>query len=394
LVGSAGEYTLRFTDRAGTYESSDDVSVYLGGATDIADAASIHVSAHAASVPAPFVLPLAAAPAADRIAGPNDCASAVAASADEFQDAAAPLTSVARKVSFRLPVAAVPAYEGTPTAVVTAAGHYPEAICAASLAGAVNGPVLLTKPKEFYVGIVPELHRLGIRQVYVVGSKSTVPERQVNLLKALGFSVERISGADRYAISANVARKVATLSTVTSQTPVFVASGNRTQDGFIVAPAAYATHGILLLVNKTTPKNIASVAKSLGVNKAYAVGDKLALPKSALDGLTKAGVRVTRGSASTSSYSRAANFATVSAQRGWLSSTSVGLVCLDSLAESLASPAALGRAGAPLLFVSRTSLPTPTAALLKTRAKVIDLVRVYSRASTVRTTVLLTAGSH
>jgi len=396
LVGSAGDYTLRFTDRAGTFDTVDDVTLYLGGGTELATATTVRVSARDASVPSPFVLPVAPAPASDRVAASTDCASAIAASRADFPDVPTSFTASGLDgVSPWLVGAAVgDAASIAPTVVLTAAGHYPEALCAAGLAGSVRGPVLLTKTTEFQTGLIRELARLGAKRVYVVGSKGIVPERQLRLLCALGYSVERISGEGRFEIAASVARKIASVSTVTSRTPVFVASGYSEADGFIVAPAAYASRGVVLFVGKTsTPKVIASVAKSLGLRAAYAVGDTRTLPSSSLSGLTGAGVRVTRGSTSTSAYTRAASFARVASQRGWLSSDTAGLVCLSSLSQSLASPAALGHAGAPLLFVTKTSLTTQTADLLKSRSTVLDIVHVFSRASTVGTKVLLSAGS-
>lgn len=397
LVGSAGTYTLRFTDRAGSYDSGDDTTLYLGGAMSATDASTLEVSAHAASVPEPFTLPVAPLPAADRVAASSDTASAIAASKAVFPDGApAAEPSTLRNLAAGLvPSAASASEAGTATAVLTASGHYPEGLCAAGLAGAVHGPILLTGSSSFCTGLVAELKRLGTVKIYVVGGKTTVPERQLKLLRALGYSVERITGSDRYALSANVARKIASVSTVTSQTPVFVAGGYNTADGFIVAPAAYASHGIVLFTGKkTTPASIVSVVKSLRLRKAYAVGDKRVLPTSALAGLTKAGVRVTRGSTSTSAYTRAASFASVASQRGWLASDKAGLVCLDSLGQSLASTAALGRVRAPLLFVTKASLTSPTASLLKSRAALTDIVHMFSRASTVGTKVLLSAGSY
>lgn len=397
LVGSAGVYTVRFTDLAGTYDTSDDFSRFLGGADVLEDAATITVSPKLASVPAPFELAAAQAIAVDRIAAPTDLSSAIAASKSVFPTASASSLPSASK-SFGVASefgAADPVVEATPTVVVTGAGHFAEAACASGLAGVVDGPVLLTGPTELFRGMLPELARLGTRQIYVVGSSKIVPENQLVLLRALGYIVERVDGADRNGLAANVARKIAQLSVVTSATPVFVVRGDDAPDALIVAPAAYAAHGIVLFVDKkTTPKPTASVIKGLGLKTVYAVGDKKTLPSSAIAGLSKAGAKVTRGSYSSDPAARASNFASVALQRGWLSASRAGLACLTSLGQSLGSPAALGHVRAPLLFVTKTSLTKPTAGLLKARAKRTEIVHMFSRASSVGTKVLLSAGSH
>ena len=396
LVGSAGVYTVKFADCAGTLDPSDDSFLYLGGATTPDEAATMTVQAHAASVPAPFSLPVAPLPAAKRVSDSSDAASAIAASREAFPTADEPdaLRSL-RPAGYAASTNVADTSDAlAPTVVLTAIDRYPEALCAAGLAGAVRGPVLLTSRKALYPGVIAEMKRLGTKSVLVVGDRKAVPELHLRLLRALGFAVERISGTDRYGLSANVARKIAAVSEVTSATPVFVTGGYNTADGYMVAPAAYASHGILLLTGKTsTPKSVASVVKSLGLKIGYAVGDKKHLPSSSLSGLSKAGMAVTRGATSTSTYSRAASFATAAIARGWLSSEKVGVVCLSSLSQSLGAPAALGALRAPLVFVATNAVPSATSGLLATRSQVIDQTKVFSRQSTVKTRVFMSLGS-
>ena len=397
LVNSAGTYTIRYTDRAGTLQAADDYGLYLGGASTIASATTVRVSSRMATVPAPFRLTAVIDPAAERIAGTSDCGSAIASSKSGFDTAPVPtLPSSLRLSRGALPASLSAASAvGTPTVVITARGHYAEAICAQGLAGAVNGPVLLTNATSFHPNLLPELKRLGTRQIYVVGGTTTVSDRQLRLLRALGYSVERVTGTGAYQLSANVARKIAAVSTVTSATPVFVTTSGATADGMIVAPAAYAAHGIVLFTTKSsTPASIVSAVKSLGLKRAYAVGDKYTVTSSSISGLKKAGMTVSRGNASTSAYTRAASFASAASARHWLGTDAAGLVSLSSMGQSITCPGALGRMRAPLLFVSKTTLPAVTADLLKRRSATLKTVRLFSKTSTVSATVLLAAGSY
>ncbi|MDL5352751.1 peroxidase family protein [Microbacterium sp. zg-YB36] len=64
--------------------------------------------------------------------------------------------------------------DGAETAFVTTGLNFPDALAAGPAAGVAGGPLLLTQPTALAAGTVAELQRLGVQQVQIVGSPSSV----------------------------------------------------------------------------------------------------------------------------------------------------------------------------------------------------------------------------
>ncbi|TLM80124.1 MAG: cell wall-binding repeat-containing protein, partial [Actinobacteria bacterium] len=135
-----------------------------------------NLSAFGMSVPARNI-------AAERVGGATRIQTAIAASAASFDSAA--------------------------TVVIASAASYPDALCSNSLAGTVDGPVLLVGSGPLPPGTLAEIARLGATDAYVVGGVAAVsPETEASLAGAVPGTVERVAGRDRYETAAEVARKV------------------------------------------------------------------------------------------------------------------------------------------------------------------------------------------
>ncbi|ACV05620.1 cell wall-binding repeat-containing protein [Kytococcus sedentarius] len=67
-------------------------------------------------------------------------------------------------------------------------------------------PVLLTRPDRIPPQTTEALQSLGAKRVVLVGGETAISEKVADELAASGLSVERISGANRYETSANVAK--------------------------------------------------------------------------------------------------------------------------------------------------------------------------------------------
>lgn len=160
-----------------------------------------------------------AASAADRLWGADRYETAVAVSANAFTDGA--------------------------EIVFLASGlDYPDALSAAPVAAALNGPLLLTSPHALPSVVVAELTRLDPAQVIVVGGPSVVNTSVEAEVRALGFEVRRVFGADRYATS----RALITAFSPPSDT-LYVATGRNYPDALAAAAAAGAQGAPVLLVN-------------------------------------------------------------------------------------------------------------------------------------------------
>jgi len=160
------------------------------------------------------------APAAQRLAGADRFGTAVVVSQHAFPSA------------------------GVPVAYVASGLDFPDALSAASAAGAQHGPVLLTMPGAVPATVLTELQRLKPGKIVVVGGANAVADAAFNQLTSLGFPVTRIGGADRYETSRLVAA-----SAFPTATAAYVAAGNSFPDALSAAPVAAKQNRPLILVN-------------------------------------------------------------------------------------------------------------------------------------------------
>jgi len=163
---------------------------------------------------------------------------------------------------------------GAPAVVLATGADFPDALCAAPLASAHRGPILLVAPKaSLDAAVLAEINRLRPATVFIIGSVSAVPSGIEAQVKALswGPSVTRIAGSNRFATAALVAAAVkAKLGTVTK---VVVASGTTYPDALAVAPLAAAKGWPILLTTKTAlPPQTADAVVRLGATSTLVVG--------------------------------------------------------------------------------------------------------------------------
>lgn len=186
---------------------------------------------------------------ANRIAGDDRFATALAASRDGFAD-----SSVA-------------------TVVVASGLDYPDALCASGLAGVLDSPVLLVGKGAISNALRDELTRLGATDAFVIGGRSAVSAQTLTSLdSALSGSATRIAGADRYATARLVARKIIELRGTTPDR-AYLVSGANFPDALSVAPAAYAEAAPVLFARPTSlPASTASALALVGAPETLIAG--------------------------------------------------------------------------------------------------------------------------
>lgn len=173
-------------------------------------------------------------------------------------------------------------WPSTAPAVVLATGEdYPDALAAATLAGTVDGPLLLTPTASLHPGTASELQRLQPRTVYVVGRLHDAVEAAV---AGLGTQTERIRGENRYETAFAVAQRAAELGADTST--VLVASGRGFADALAATPLAAAfRHPILLSPGESGAARLSDQVSALGAARTWVVGGARALPEPAVASL-------------------------------------------------------------------------------------------------------------
>lgn len=96
---------------------------------------------------------------------------------------------------------------GVETAFVVSGSDYPDALTGAARAGALDVPVLLTRPTGLPVETRRALRRLQPEKIVVVGGQAAVSKDLERVLSgyATAGAVQRLSGPNRYATAARVA---------------------------------------------------------------------------------------------------------------------------------------------------------------------------------------------
>lgn len=256
-------------------------------------------------------------------------------------------------------------------AVIAYGEDFPDALTAAPLAKKYNAPILLTGKTALSAGVLAELQRLGVKNVFVVGGEGVVSKAVADALVAAGMSVERLAGADRYATALAVANKIGTSS------EVVVAYGENYPDALSISAIAAAKGMPILLTDKNAMSD--AVKAYIGTKKAYVVGGEGVVSATVFNGLTGA---VRLGGADR----YATNVAVMSHFAANLNFGKVFVATGENFADALAGSAYAAKVGAPIVL-AYTTLADGTKAFLNGKvaaeAQVIALggVAVVSEAA-------------
>ena len=163
--------------------------------------------------------------------------------------------------------------------VLTRSDDYSDALASAPLAAVLEAPLLLTRPEALHPSTAREIERLDARRVTIVGSETAVSRAVEQDLTALGLSVERVSGADRFDTAAQIARRVGV-----DNSTAYLAAGVGTQSSSgwadaasISAVAAHQRRPILLGRRDAIPASTAAALRDLDVSAATVVGGQQAV---------------------------------------------------------------------------------------------------------------------
>lgn len=153
------------------------------------------------------------------------------------------------------------------TTVVIASGEVTgraDAAVGGPLAQALGAPLLLTKSGDVPTATRVEIARRAgtLKTAVVVGGAGTVGEEVVTYLESRGLTVSRVGGTDRYAVSANAARRIGAEGAVPA---AVVASGTALADALGAGgPAGAEGEPILLTRSSSVPASVTSALDDLG----------------------------------------------------------------------------------------------------------------------------------
>lgn len=183
------------------------------------------------------------------------------------------------------------------TSVVLAfSNNYPDALSAASLAGACGMPILLTPGDHLPVSVRNEIVRLGVKGAYVVGGTGVIANSVIEDLQVILDSnrIKRVAGTDRYKTSIEVLKETkAVLEGHAGLLPstAFLVSGANFPDALAVGPMAYNQKVPVLLTEPATlTPAIRSAIAMYGFDDIIVAGGTGAVSANAVNALVDDGI--------------------------------------------------------------------------------------------------------
>jgi putative cell wall-binding protein len=134
---------------------------------------------------------------------------------------------------------------------------YADGLTGSPLANALNGPLLLTATATLSPATLAAIEHVlpAGGSVICLGGANAISPGVLDQLQGLGYHVQRIGGADRYATATLIANDIFATTSVTN---VYLATGQNFADALPAADAAGLTHGVVLLTANTAMPSVTS----------------------------------------------------------------------------------------------------------------------------------------
>jgi putative cell wall-binding protein len=288
------------------------------------------------------------------------------------------------------------AHFSSATTVVVASGAdaaFCDALSSAGLAGAVGGPMLLTKVDSLPASTTAEIQRLGASDVIIVGGTPSVSNSVKTALQNLGLTATRIDGDNRYEVAAAVGAKIKAIKGAAFEPTAFVAKGTDFPDA--LSCSAYAAGRCLpvLLTNPgstSLPGATSAALTSLGIREAVIAGSTTSVSttlENAIKNKLGTGGVVKRVSG-TDRYAVAASMAETATAHGWATPSHTAVASGEVFADGMVGGAAVGSSGGLMLLTRGDALPTASKGFLEVHAREIDRCQVFGGTPTVSSGVL------
>ncbi len=252
------------------------------------------------------------------------------------------------------------------TVYVASGQVFPDALSASAAAGTVDAPVLLVTKDAVPAVVDAELRRLQPHRIVLMGGLNTVSAAVETALGAFADEVDRIGGADRYAVSAAVSRNA-----FAPGVPIaYVASGEVFPDALSGSAAAGLVGGPVLLVAKNgVAADVRTELTRLAPERIIVLGGTSTVADSVSTALTAIAPTTRIDGAD-----RYAVSAAVSNDAFTIASTgTVYIASGEVFPDALSGSAGAVKFQAPVLLVSKDNVPAAIVAELQ-RLKPVHIV--------------------
>ncbi|MRR11285.1 cell wall-binding repeat-containing protein [bacterium] len=289
----------------------------------------------------------------------------------------------------RYETATLIANENVPTAdvvIIATGATFADALTASGLAGCLDAPVLLTRQAELPPSVIAQIGSLGATKAIVVGGDRAVSPTVASSLSALGLTVRRIGGADRYDTAALIGREVMGFGRYGGR--VFIARGDNFADALSLGPLAYSARAPLLLVRPTAvPTPTRSLLSASAFSSGCIAGGTAAVSPQVFALVDSYVGAVTRISGD-NRYGTSASVAAYGVSSGLASFKTVGVATGTMFADALCGGVAIGSRGGVILLTRPDYLSPETEAAIAASAQDISEVQVYGGDAAIQPVVI------
>ena len=257
--------------------------------------------------------------------------------------------------------------------VIVSGRSWTEAVVAASIAGRLEAPVLMTPPDELRDDALEFLRRVGVSDVLLVSAGADARTRSISspaasALEAAGLDVEWLGGADQYATGVEVARRAGTAGSLGDFGPTaIVASGEVFADALVAGPlSAKGRHPVLLSPKASLDSGVESYLSESGIRHVVLMGGTAALSPAVENSIDSLGIAVSRMSGATryDTAIKTARFMAEHSGDSCFDGSAVGLARARVPFDSFSAAPLLARQCASLLLSDPGAIPSETAAFL------------------------------
>ncbi len=270
------------------------------------------------------------------------------------------------------------AFPNGSSAVVIATGeNFADALGGAGLAGALDGPLLLTQKASLPGPVMTEVGRLNAKKAYILGGTGAVSAQvEASLKTKLGTNnVIRLQGSNRYQtadrVAAETIRVLNTSGTYTGD--AFVATGANFPDALGASPIAAAQGMPVFLADPTR----STVPLPASVKRVWITGGTAAVSAPTETSLKRSlGTANVKRLAGGNRFDTAARVAAFGVGRG-MSWEGVGITTGMNFPDALAAGPALGSRGAVMLLTDTNAVPQHTSTALSANKTKISRVTFF-----------------
>lgn len=298
----------------------------------------------------------------------------------------------ATRIDTAIKAAEVAFPKGADTVVIATAYNWPDALGGAALAGAYDGPILLTTPSDLPETVANAITDLGANRAVILGGTTAVSDAVENELDLLlgTANVERVSGTDRYKTAEAIAAKTVGILGAEYDGMAFVSTGANFPDALAASPLAAAKSWPIYLVDKNKPLQTTTrqAMQTAGVTDLVILGGTAVVPTGIETSLESyfGTARVARLAGSTR-YETGCLVAEYGVTEAGLFWNRMALATGQNFPDALAGGVLQGRDGSVMLLTPSATLDPFVAAKLEAKRTQIEEVKYLGGLNAVTQTV-------